>query len=241
MTSHDWFLEHRIAFVIRSLESEEERVFAEHLRGCAECREAVARIERDLAWLPMDVSPAHPRPGLSRALIDGVLGGGRRRYRWAVPLTVAASLLLTIGAWQVEHRRTQAFERQVAGLQHELTGVRDTLDIIRGAARVLQASIQMDGHEGGMTIFADERTHRWNVVVHGLPPALPGQVYQFWFICANGMVRSVEVHPDVRTPAFVTLGMPPEGGAVMGAALTLEPMGGQSPGPKGKELAHLML
>jgi hypothetical protein len=99
----------------------------------------------------------------------------------------------------------------------------------------------MDGHQGGLMIFADVRTHRWNVVVHGLPPAAPGEVYQFWFICANGMVRSVEVHPSEAVPAFVTLGMPSMGGEVKGAALSVEQQGEQSPEPKGKMLVHLIL
>jgi len=77
--------------------------------------------------------------------------------------------------------------------------------------------------------------------VHGLPPARPGEVYQFWFITETGMVKSVEVHVDQGTPAFMTLPMPKQGGTVMGAALTMEPAGSVSPAPEGRELAHLML
>ncbi|MGH7702938.1 MAG: anti-sigma factor, partial [Gemmatimonadales bacterium] len=68
-----------------------------------------------------------------------------------------------------------------------------------------------------------------------------GEVYQFWFICENGMVRGVEVHVDETSPAFMTLSMPAEGGEVRGAALTVEPAAEHSPTPTGKELAHLML
>ena len=38
-----------------------------------------------------------------------------------------------------------------------------------------------------------------------------------------------------------TTGMPPTGGAVLGAALTMEPMDADSGPPRGKTLAHLML
>ena len=240
MNPHEWFIEHRTALVIRILDREEERSFAEHLSGCTECREEIARIERELAWLPMAVSPMAPRPGLHRKLIEGVLGGPRRR-RWLTPLVAAASLALTVGVWQWGRGREDALEGELARIRQELGQVRDTLSIMRSAGRILQADIHMDGHQGGLMIFADRRTHRWNVVVHGLPPAHPGEVYQFWFICENGMVRGVEVHLDENTPAFMTLPMPAEGGEVKGASLTVEPMAEKSPEPKGKELAHLML
>jgi hypothetical protein len=38
-----------------------------------------------------------------------------------------------------------------------------------------------------------------------------------------------------------TTGMPETGGAVLGAALTMEPVGAATGPPRGKELAHLML
>ncbi len=241
MNSHEWFIEHRTAFVVRSLERQEEKSFTEHLAGCEECRAEIARIERDLAWLPMAVAPVAARPGLRRELVEAALGGGRRRSRWLAPLAVAASLTLALGLWGWGRQRAAVLSADIADLRSRLGATQDTLSIIRGASRVLQASIQMEGHQGGLMIFADQRSHRWNVVVHGLPPAHPGEVYQFWFICDNGMVRGVEVHVDETNPAFMTLSMPVEGGEVRGAALTLEPAAEHSAAPTGKELAHLML
>ena len=241
MNSHEWFIEHRTAFVVRSLERPEEKSFTEHLAGCGACRAEIARIERDLAWLPMAVAPVAPRPGLRRELIEAVLGGGRRRVQWLVPLGAAASLTLALGFWGWQHQRAAALSAEIADLRRQLGAIQDTLSIIRGAGRVLQASIKMDGHQGGLMIFADQRSHRWNVVVHGLPAAHPGEVYQFWFICENGMVRSVQVHVDESNPAFMTLTMPVVGGEVRGAALTVEPAARISAEPTGKELAHLML
>jgi hypothetical protein len=79
------------------------------------------------------------------------------------------------------------------------------------------------------------------VVVHGLPPAPAGTRYQFWFICADGMVRGTEIPGADARPTIFTTGMPPTGGAVLGAALTMEPMDADSGPPRGKTLAHLML
>ena len=116
----------------------------------------------------------------------------------------------------------------------------DHLPAVRAA---LQATFEDGRTSGGVLIFADEATHRWNVVIHGLPPAPPGYRYQFWFICDAGMVRGTEVAADTSRPTMFTTGMPrpqscPE---VKGAALTEEPVAdGQGP-PRGKPLAHLML
>ncbi|MEP6573362.1 MAG: anti-sigma factor [Gemmatimonadota bacterium] len=245
MNPHEWFVVHRTEFVIRTLEPGDERTFAEHLPGCAECREEIGRIEHDLAWLPMGASPAVPRPGLKRRLLEGALGSPVRRWRWTSQwpaiIGIAASLLLGLGLYAREHARSETLTRQVAQLDAALRGAQDTLSIIRGASRVLQASFTMDGHNGGMTIFADSHSHRWNVVVHGLPAAPAGEVYQFWFICDNGMIRGVTVHLDEKTPAFMTLPMPEAGGTVLGAALTVELDANTAPEPQGKTLAHLML
>ena len=245
MTSHDWFIEHRTAFVIRTLESDEDAAFREHLTGCEGCRVETARIERELAWLPMGVAPVAPRPGLNRALVEGALGGRVRLPRWLVPAALAASLLLAVGAWGWARYRVHGLERELGAqrgrFQQQLAMARDTLNIIREAAMVRHASITMDEHKGGLVIFADERTHRWNVVVYGIPTPKPGRVCQFWFITDSGMVRSVEVKSSMQAPAFLTLGMPGTPGRVMGAALTVEPEGSTSASPKGTELAHLMM
>ncbi len=245
MNAHEWFLEHRIAFVSRTLEPEEERAFHEHLPACAECREAVQRLEQELAWLPMALAPVTPRPGLNRRLVSGALGERQGLPRWLVPVALAASVLLAVGAWFWAVGTTRAFEQQLAAeredLVRELAQARDTLNIIREAAVVRHASISMGEKKGGLVIFADERTHRWNVVVYGLPATPAGEKCQFWFITESGMVRSVEVPTDGRTPAFLTLPMPPNARHVMGAALTMEQAGSDGPAPAGTELVHLML
>lgn len=245
MTAHEWFIEHCTAFVTRSLEPDEERSFREHLLGCERCRAEVDRSERELAWLPMGARPVTPRPGLTRALVEGALGERRRAPRWLVPLGLAASLTLTAGAWLWAWSTVRAFEGEVVAerelLTHQLAMVRDTLGIIRQAGLVRHADITMGAAKGGLIIFADEQTHRWNVMVYGLPAPHPGQVCQFWFITDSGMVRSVPVSTQNGAPAFLTLGMPNAPGKVMGAALTVESEGSTGSAPEGPQLAHLML
>ena len=242
MNPHDWYVEHRIDFITRILGAGEERSFADHLRRCDECTAAVRDLERELALLPMGTAPVHPRPGFRRAIVQSVLGERHRvGRRWMVPVTIAAAAVLAVGGYLTERGTAFRLAGALAGRTEELMALRDSLSIMRQAARVLQARIEMDGHEGGMLIFADNVSHRWNVVLHGLPPAPAGETYQLWFICSDGMVRGATVTSNPSRPVFLTLGMPKEGGTVMGAALTMESTANASGRPRGKELAHLML
>ena len=242
MNPHDWYIEHRVDFVARTLDSDDETSFADHLRRCDECSSAVESIERDLAWLPMGAPPVRPRPGFRHQIVRNVIGDRHPGWRrWIVPIALAASVVVALGLYLPERRESNRLARALAISTGELTSLRDSLSVMRQAARVLQTSISMNGHEGGLLIFADDISHRWNVVVHGLPPAPAGETYQFWFICSDGMVRGATVTSEPGRPVFLTLGMPAKGGTVMGAALTMESKSNRSPEPRGKELAHLTL
>lgn len=242
MTPHDWFVEHRTAYATRMLDPTDERAFAEHLRGCEECRSEVAAIERELAWLPMGAAPATLRPGLARRIFDGIVEPRRARLvRRAAPWAIAASLLFAAAVWAVSQQRVERLAVTLDARDRRLAALTDTLSIMRQASRVLQTSITMDGHQGGMMIFADEKTHRWNVVVHGLPPAPRGEMYQFWFVAEDGMVRGVQLDLRNPHPAFFTVGMPSTGGRVMGAALSVEDVSAPGNAGPGRMLAHLML
>jgi hypothetical protein len=233
MTAHEWFVERRTDFATRALEPADETLYREHLDRCDDCRAAVRELERGLAWLPMAVAPAAPRPGFTGRVLAKVTGGSAPRRRWVVPAVAAAGIALAVGTWAVQGDR-------VHRLQGELAAARDTLGLLRRANRVMQADIEMHGHNGGIVVFADEVTHRWRVTVHGLPAPAAGQRYVFWFVTGDGMVRGPEVPVNLERPATMTLEMPPGARLIKGCALTMEPMPGDSI-PRGTELAHLEL
>jgi hypothetical protein len=239
MTVHDWYVEHRAAYVARALEPREERLFADHLARCEECTREVERLERELGWLPMAVRPALPRPGLTQQLLEGVV---RRQARWrrvAPALAAAAMIVLATGLGLNERGQRAQLERLLAERERQLVALHDTISVMRDAQHVIQREIAMGGHQGGLLIFQDMTSHRWNVVMHGLPAAPAGSVYQFWFITDGGMVRSVELACDSNRPAFATVSMPKTPAAIMGAALTVESAISRSDEPKGVELMHV--
>ncbi len=53
----DWFVSHRLAFVLRCLDSGEERAFQRHVGTCPACARAVRDLEREIRWLAMAVEP----------------------------------------------------------------------------------------------------------------------------------------------------------------------------------------
>lgn len=240
MTAHEWYIENRAAFVARSLEPGEERTFRDHLIRCDDCTREVARLERELGWLSMGVAPVAPPPGFARRVAAKVIDRPSR-WRRRLPLAAAAVALLAAGASLMTLRSERGeLQRALASREGQLAALEDTLSVLRRAHNVLQTSISMDGHQGGLLIFQDAVSHRWCVIVHGLPPAPTGSVYQFWFITESGMVRSVEVNADTQRPAFMTLPMPGVAAPVMGAALTMEPAVNRSSEPKGVTLAHVV-
>jgi hypothetical protein len=162
-------------------------------------------------------------------------------WRRVLPVALAASLaLLAGGAALAARQQGHELQARLSVRETQLAALQDTLSVLRRANNVLQTQISMNGHQGGLLIFQDAVSHRWCVIVHGLPPAPSGSMYQFWFITESGMVRSVEVNADMRRPAFMTLPMPGVSAPVMGAALTMESVVNHSEEPKGVTLAHVV-
>lgn len=240
MTVHDWYVEHRVAFATRSLAASDEALFANHLARCEACRLAVAEIERELAWLPLGVSPVAPRPGLTRQLLEGVLRRRRSRWwAWAAVVATAASVMLALFVRTSVSRQITGLRMALAAREGQLVAIQDSLSAILGAERVLQETIRGPGYVGGFLLFYDQDTQRWNVVVHDLPPARSGETYQLWFVSGRGLLPGPEVRVDGSRPTFLVLPAPSASSDIVGAALTLGPIAGPAGRVRGVELARL--
>lgn len=231
MSAHDWFIECRAEYAARVLTGEELTRFADHLAHCQECQAAVSELEKDLAWLPMGATPMAPPPGLTRRLTEGVLVRSPRRRRWVVPVTIAASAaLVTLVTWQSRQETTRLRAEvdqllsQVTSTNAQLAATLDTLSVIRSATRVMQARLAMAGEQAGLVIFEDAETHRWTVVVHGLPAAPAGERFALWWICEEGMREGTSLPESMNGTAVLVVDMPQDLGAILSASITQETM-----------------
>jgi anti-sigma-K factor RskA len=246
MTAHDWFIGHRLEYATRVLEAGELAQFADHLVRCPECADAVGGIEREFAWLAMGAPPVAPPPGLTRRLATGVLEPRRFRARWVLPGALAAGLSLSVvmtwqsrtaaSQFQVERDSTLVELRRSDQL---LAAALDTLSLIRSATRVRAARLAIDGGEVGLVILEDPKTHRWTVIVHGLPEAPPGERFALWFVCEKGMREGTELPPTTTGTAVLVLPMPQDLGAVLAASITRETRASAGTPMTKQELLHI--
>ncbi|MEO5826060.1 MAG: anti-sigma factor [Gemmatimonadales bacterium] len=253
MTEHHWFREQLVEYATAQLSTEDMRLIEEHLPHCDDCRNEVDAIQHDLRYLGMAATPVPPRPGFAARTLEAATGRSQRSPRMApwIITALAASTALAAGlAWQA--RATASTSAQtLAGLTNELAGSRatalalaDTLSIVRKAGKVVYASLAMPGQAGGgVVLFDDATTHRWQVVAHGLPALPVGQRYQFWFVGEDGMLQGLPLVPSAAGSASLITGMPDSPpGKIMGAAITIESdQSAPNPTGHGPKIATLML
>ena len=247
MTVHDWFIQHRGEYAARVLEGDELARFEDHLGRCEDCASAVAELERDLAWLPMGATPAVPPPGMTRRLREGVLDGGRRR-RWLMPSALAASVALaafvTWRAGRETGRLNAEIDQLLAQIREtdtQLAATLDTLSVIRAAQKVMHVPLSVEGSRAGLVIFEDTETHRWTVVVHGIPEAPEGERYALWWVCEEGMREGTALPATMNGTAVLVVPMPQDLGEILAASITRETMPAEEGGmPMKKMEIHLL-
>ncbi|MEO8478447.1 MAG: anti-sigma factor [Gemmatimonadota bacterium] len=240
MKAHDWFVDQREDFVARALDSADEQLMREHLARCVECGTEVAVIEDELAMLAMAVPPVPPRPGFTSRVIRELIEQRVPTWqRWITPIAAAATVVLAVGLAWAAHRQVDHLTVALEHAESHADALADTLSVLRQASTVMQASFAKGRYDGGITIFADSESHRWNVIVHGLPEPGPDHRYVFWFVTADGMVWGADVICEGGRPAMLTLPMPPGARGIRGGALTVEAAQSDPRVPSGLELAHV--
>jgi hypothetical protein len=252
MTEHAWYHAHLTEYASGLLDEREAALVREHLPGCPDCRAELAEIEHDLRFLPMATAPLPPSPGFRdrtlRAALGNVPSRAARPPWWS--LALAATTVLAVGA-ALQARSTAAelaaaldAERAtIVSLGAELAMARDTLSVMGATSNVRYAALSMPSAQGGLLVIEDTVTHRWHLVAHGLPKLPPGQRYQLWYLCEDGMAKGTPLPMSADGVARVTVGMPENPpGRVMGAAITVESLDGPPPAEgHGRKVASVML
>ena len=188
-------------------------------------------------WLGMAADPRAPPPELKARVLARALAGPRRRW-W---LAAAAVLVLAVGGAYWSYRTVTTLSAERDRLAGVVASLRDSLALVNSAsAKVVWIPVTTGGRVGGVTIFADSVRHRWLVRCDGLTRNAPDQAYQIWFVTEEGMKSAALMAMDHERPMVMALDMPPNGGKVMGAAMTIEPRAGSTE-PHGPFVFHRSL
>ncbi|HEX5503568.1 MAG TPA: anti-sigma factor [Thermomicrobiales bacterium] len=201
------------AYALGALDGEELRAFDAHLAACPICRAELARDRATVAQLGLTVEPAAPSPDLRARLLaalheDEAEGGdGRavaphvaptspprepaRPATWpaARAYAVAAVLLLALGLGLL------GWNLLLQGQVRQLRVERDQAVAARDQARAALATYTLSataGHTGSGQLLYLPQQQQAILVVSGLPPLQPGQVYQVWLI-QGGQPRGVGI------------------------------------------------
>ena len=207
------------AYALDALDAEERETYEAHLAQCARCREELASLSETATALAFGVtSPAPPERLRGQILAaaaaerENVLPLPTRRPWLAVAASVAACAAIGLGIWA--GTLTKSLDRARA------TGAR-----AEAAAQILaDPASQKIALKGGSGMLAVDPSGRGVLVVHRLPAAPAGKIYEAWVIPPGGAPRKAGLFSSNGSMTMVSLaGNVPKGSVV---AATMEHAGG---------------
>lgn len=188
------------AYALDALDGDELRAFSAHLPGCPICPAEVAALRATVAQLPFALDDAAPSVALRERFLGAVAAEAQAaprqereparpapaplfaRRQWARAYAAAAIVLLTLSlgllGWNVN------LQRQVRDARLERDAARATLQTWQLASTTSQPA-------SGRVLYLPEHQQAI-LIVNGLPPLQPGQVYQVWLI-QNGQPQGAGV------------------------------------------------
>jgi len=207
------------AYALDALDPEERETYEAHLAQCARCREELASLGETATALAFGVtSPAPPERLRGQILAaaaaerENVVPLPVRRTWLAAAASVAACAAVGLGVW-------------AGTLSHSLDRARATSARAEMAARVLaDPNSQKISLKGGNGMLAVDPSGRGVLVVHRLPAAPAGQIYEAWVIPPGGAPRKAGLFSSKGSMTMVPLAEKVPKGSVVAA--TVERAGG---------------
>ncbi len=250
--THEIASEELPAFALGALDAEDSAGMAEHLAECPFCREDLRQLDDVLGLLGTVVPQEAPSPGLrDRVLARVAAEAGVTRTadrpalrllpRWAqAVLATAAALVLVLtgavamllyGQWQIR--------RELDALRAEQGEIASIL-----AQPAWWAPVTAEAGQGQPVVgrLYLQEGDTGVLVIDGLAPLVPGQVYQVWLIRADNTRVSAGVFTvDASQRATLIVTAPGTWTAYQGMGITIEPGPAGSPGPTGPRVAGCSL
>jgi len=251
---HDEMKDNAVGFVLGILDPDERRLFETHLVECGECAAEVASLRPVVGALATAVPQVTPRPEIrDRVLgqtipsgtgissldearddperVEGSSSPGARKGFASRPiawLPLAAAVVVAAGAAIYAVRVHQ----QGVDLRGQLARAQSATSVL-AAPDLARIDLQ------GQMVAPDARARALWSRTRGLVfsaanlPALPaGKVYQVWVVTAQAPVSAGFLVPDNSGGGTEYYMTPPDIGAPVAVAVTLEPAGGV-PAPTG--------
>jgi anti-sigma-K factor RskA len=250
--THETVSEELPAYALQALDPEETVALAEHVAGCPRCQEDLRRFDEVLGLLgaavPQEAPPSELRARvLDRATAESVASQlpGRsvegRVPGWVrVALAAAAVLVLALTATMaVVLDDVRQLRRELDALRAEQREIANILARATWWAPVTGETSQARPEVGRLYLHEGETGL---LIIDGLPPLAPGEVYQVWLIRADETRVSAGVFTvDTAQRATLLLEAPGTWTAYRGMGITIEPGPAGSPGPTGPRVAGCSL
>jgi anti-sigma factor RsiW len=211
------------AYALDALDPDERETYEAHLAQCERCREELASLGETATALAFGVT-SPPPPERLRGQILAAAAAEREnvvplpmRRPWLVRATAAAAGVAACAAI--------GFAVWASTLSHSLDRARATSARAEMAAQVLaDPSSQKIALKGGNGMLAVDPSGRGVLVVHRLPAAPSGQIYEAWVIPPGGAPREAGLFSSKGSMTMVPLGENVPRGSVVAA--TVERAGG---------------
>lgn len=250
--THELAGEELPAYALGALDADEAVGLVEHLAQCPLCQADLHRFDDLLGLLGTAVPQESPPPSLrERVLAQAAAEAGvapaadrpalRHLSRWArAALAAAAALVLILAG-------------AVAMLLYDQWQIRQELDALRAEQREIASILTRSAWWAPVTAEAGQgqpvvgrlylqEGEAGVLVIDGLAPLAPGQVYQVWLIRADNTRVSAGVFTvDTSQRATLVLHAPGTWSAYQGMGITVEPGPAGSPGPTGPRVAGCSL
>ena len=229
------------AYVLDALEPDEMREFEAALRDSEELQREVAAL-RETTGLLAASAPGVLRDdeALKARLRDRIKEGDHENRRptafrrpsrtlwigWAAAAILAIVAGLQAVRVQSAGQRTTAMQDSTTALLAALADRDATLaQLLNANVRLIHLTTTGD-QPPGIQMFWNATSRRVVLYATNLPPAPAGEEYQLWFLRDGGVEPGATFNTTANGEALITLDGPPENIAVLGGAVTREPVGG---------------
>jgi len=209
------------AYVLRALDDDEARAFAEHLRGCEACRREVAKLQAVADTLPVGVARHDPPPQLRDRIMrevsaeasllraagpdaDAPVSARSRRPRLLRPAAALAAACALVGVGAV-------------------TGIVAT-DDDSPSTRTVVAQATPPGARAELRLTGD----RAELQLSGMPSPSAGSVYQVWFVGDDGRPRPTRTLFSVPRDGRATVRIAEPATGVRRILVSTEPAAGST-------------